>query len=202
MQCSGPGDEGGLHFQEISTKEVLAQDCDGFNLDLRDLPHQSYVGLCHHMPCMLSTQGSCSSPIVARGKNPQTSVFKKQCVEKEPERCRGPGAPLLEFPWEEVMAPYCLSVDLIYETCTQLSRNVCFCVVKPYSASPGSTQTNSLKQGRSPSFPSMRWLETTSQCFELKSHRGHWPCVAMGPWVQLSTHCLNCDCSVIKPQRP
>lgn len=83
VQCSGPGGEGGLHFQEISTKEVLAQDCDGFNLDLRDLPHQSYVGLCHHMPCMLSTQGSCSSPIVARGKNPLTSVFKEQlCRER------------------------------------------------------------------------------------------------------------------------
>lgn len=83
VQCSGPGGEGGLHFQEISTKEVLAQDCDGFSLDLRVLPHQSSVGLSHRMPYMLSTQGSCSSPIVGRGKNPQTSVFKEQlCRER------------------------------------------------------------------------------------------------------------------------
>lgn len=105
---------------------------------------------------------------------------RSNCVEKEPERCRGPGAPLLEFPWEEFMAPYSLSADLIYKTRTQLSRNVCLCVVKPNSASPVSTQTNLLKWGRSPSFPSMKWLETTGQCLELKSYRGHWPCVAMG----------------------
>lgn len=83
VQCSGPGGEGGLHFQGISTNEVLAQDCDRFNLDLRDLLHQSYVGLCHHMPYLLSTQWSCPSPIVARGKNPQTLVIKEQlCRER------------------------------------------------------------------------------------------------------------------------